>query len=89
MTENKFAELPEMCYGVLTSTNELIIIKRGESGYYKAYDDLSADEVDDYNETIGVTKGQRKAMEMGSMFGWNIPAANPAMYDSEGNFIRK
>ena len=81
--------LPERCYGILRSTNEIIIIARGESGYYKA--DLSSDDpqlnkriVNDYNEKIGVSKAQAAAMLAGSMFGWGVPAADPAAYDETG-----
>ena len=29
-----FAKLPELCYGILDTTNEIILLKRGETGYY-------------------------------------------------------
>lgn len=83
--------LPEKCYGVLASTNELIVIKRGQSGYYPQRPENApwgVENVDILNERMGVTKGQRVAMEMGSMFGWDIPASNPDNYDESGNWIK-
>ena len=36
------------------------------------------------NRQLGVTKQQQAAMLWGSMFGWDIPAADPARYDEQG-----
>lgn len=85
----KLAEgLPEMCFSVLQSTGELICIKRGESGYYPS--DWNTDDrerniqiAEDANERMGVTAEQRQAMETGSMFGWNVPGADPKNYIQE------
>lgn len=81
-----FAKLPEMCYSVLNTTNEIIVVKRGETGYYRtdyepAKDRKAAEEwCDLLNERLEVTKVQRKAMEIGSMWGWDVPGANPDCY---------
>lgn len=83
--------LPEKCYGVLPSTNELIMIKRGEKGYYPQNPEntpWSAENVDTLNERMGISKGQRIAMQNGSMFGWDTPSANPDNYDGNGNWIK-
>lgn len=80
------AKLPDLCYGVLNTTHEIIVIKKGEKGYYKtdftpAKTREVADEwVDLLNEQLDVTKSQRKAMEIGSMWGWDVPGANPDCY---------
>ena len=83
----KFADgLPEMCFSTLPDTGELICIKRGESGYYRS-DWNTADRVqnrelaDFHNQELGVTEAQRKAMEAGSIFGWNCPGADPKTYE--------
>ena len=84
--ETNLAKLPEFCYSVLYTTNELIILKRGEEGYYAtdyapAKNAAAAEEwCNTANERIGVTKAQRKAMEMGSMWGFDIPGADPDHY---------
>jgi hypothetical protein len=39
-------------------------------------------DVDAYNACNGVTVAQVQAMQVGSMFGWNVPGADP---DSWGN----
>ena len=83
-------KLPDMCYSVLESTNELILIKRGEMGFFPQRPEnapWSADNMDILNERLGVTKGQAEAMKNGSMFGWDTPVANPDNYDEEGNWI--
>jgi len=84
----KVAEgLPEMCFSVLPDTGQLICIKRGESGYYPS-DWSTRDKerniqiADDGNESLGVTPAQRQAMEMGSMFGWDLPGADPKNYEA-------
>ena len=83
----KFAPgLPAHCYSVLNTTGELIILKRGESGYYRCEastndKDENIDLADEYNEHLNVTPAQRQAMEIGSMFGWDVPGADPANYE--------
>ena len=87
-----FEGLPEMCWVILESTNELVIVKRGEMGYYPQRGDVMPypPENKDYlNERLDVTKAQEQAMKAGSMFGWDVPASNPANYDEDGNFIKK
>lgn len=85
-------KLPEICYSFLRSTKELIVIKRGESGYYRtgcfcdSYEEAQ-NIVDSRNEMLGVTKQQAAAMGVGSMFGWDVPAANPECYDENGKMI--
>lgn len=80
--------LPELCFSVLRNTGELICIKRGESGCYPSDwdtgDPAANRELADYNnQRLGVTEAQRKAMEAGSMFGWDCPGADPRSYEQE------
>ena len=75
-----------MCFSVLHNTGDLICIKRGESGYYPSdwntSDRARNEEIArDGNESLGVTEAQRKAMEFGSMFGWDCPGADPKKYE--------
>lgn len=77
--------LPELCYSVHEGTGELIVIQRGEVGYYRT--DYSTEEkeqnvelADRLNEKLGVDMWQRQAMEVGSICGWDVPGADPAKY---------
>ena len=79
------SELPDMCYGVLPSDASIIIIKKGEKGYYptnkgyeREYADIKdwnerndkADEIcNKLNDQLGVTPEQRMSMELRSMNG--------------------
>lgn len=85
--------LPEQCYGVLPSTGEISIIKKGETGYYSTDINMGSKEenaalVEEYNQKAGVSKAQAAAMLAGSMFGWATPAADPKNYDENGTPIR-
>lgn len=80
--------LPELCFTVIKSTGELACIKRGEMGYYRSdwntsdraqNEELAAEQ----NERLGVTEAQRRAMEIGSMCGWNVPGADPKRYEAD------
>ena len=74
-----------MCFSVHECTGELICIKRGETGYYTSDwstkdKEKNVELADMHNERLGVDMWQRKAMEIGSMCGWDVPGADPANY---------
>ena len=84
--------LPNKCYAVLNTTDEIIIIYAGENCYRTIYAQPNLNGkpvqefVDEVNEANGVTIPQRMAMEAGSMFGWEVPLANPENYLPNGDF---
>lgn len=90
--EPKEKPLPDMCYSVLPSSCELIVINQGEQGY-RPYTHQFADRetnremCSQMNKNLGVSKAQEAAMLAGSMFGWTCPAANPKSYDGNGTPI--
>ena len=85
--------MPERCYSTLLDTGKVVILKRGETGYYRTDIPFTSREeakalVDEYNRRLGVTKAQAAAMSAGSMFGFHVPAADPANYDEDGQPIK-
>lgn len=88
------ARLPLICYGTHPSDQTLVMLKAGEVGYwptegysmgfFKSWDEVA----DMLNEQRGISKAQRAAMEAGSMFGFDVPGANPANYDANGRFVK-
>lgn len=84
MTSKK---LPDYCIAKLPSTGEPILINNGEKGYTPIKDHIKGGQtIDSMNAELGVTAGQREAMFAGSMFGWNVPGADPNNYDDAGNY---
>ena len=83
--------LPPYCFGILPSTGEVIKIIRYEKGYIplKAVPvgDAKTSGVALLNDAIGVSKAQAAAMQAGSLFGWDCPAASPKSYDDSGKAI--
>ena len=88
--------MKDCCYTYIRTSNIIGVIKQGESGYYKT--DLlecnnikSHDEarifVDELNNNLGLTKGEVKAMEHGSVFGWDTAFANPDNWNDDGTPI--
>ena len=83
--------LPRSCMSVLESSGELIKITLGEAGYEKtSFPGASnmREVADNINLVSGITKAQEAAMVCGSMFGWEVPGANPKNYDEKGHAIR-
>lgn len=87
------SDLPEVCYSILPSTGDVIIIKHGESGYYRC--EYSTEDkafnrefANDRNANLGVSKAQVEAMLAGSIYGWDVPAADPKSYDVNGTLLR-
>ena len=86
------SNLPDRCYSILESTGDIIIIAKGEKGYYHIEVTENTPEenrrfVDSQNAKMGITRGQEEAMKAGSMFGWSTPAADPKNYDDNGTPI--
>lgn len=87
------SDLPEVCFSILPSTGDVIIIKHGESGYYRC--EYSTEDkafnrefANDRNANLGVSKAQVEVMLAGSMYGWDVPAADPKSYDVNGTLLR-
>jgi hypothetical protein len=70
-------KLPAICAAHHPTDNSPVMIRRGETGYYPAQPWLN---IDAFNSARGITGAQVEAMLIGSMFGWNVPGANPDMH---------
>ena len=78
--------LPEMCLSVLPSDGTLICVIRGEQGYHSSEWNTGDPErnrriADYHNQKRGITTAQEQAMVNGSIFGWDIPSADPKSYE--------
>ena len=92
--QSNLAKLPDACFATLNTTEELIQIRAGEKGYYRLgqafpkrlcqeQGGITMDQLADrWNIEKGITKAQREAMEVGSMWGWEVPGANPDFYEN-------
>lgn len=93
-TDDDTSGLPWSCYGTHPTDGTLIIMKRGSIGYWEAEGyamgacDTWSAVANLLNDSRGVTRAQRAAMESGSMFGFDTAAADPSRYDDQGEFIR-
>lgn len=80
--------LPDKCFSYLDSTGEMIVITKGEKGYTPTgtYSQNSSPKTgaSAINKANGVSRAQEAAMVAGSMFGWDVPAADPKNYDNDG-----
>lgn len=83
-----FNNLPDMCFSHNEVSNKVVILKKGVIGYFE-YDNPGQQTCDELNDSIGVSKAQAAAMKIGSMFGWDVPGANPENYDDNGKLIKK
>lgn len=74
--------LPLYAFVESERTGETMMIIRGEMGLHwdKNVVNFTADELNSFHR---VTPEQVKAMEIGSLFGWNVPGADPD-YHKEG-----
>lgn len=86
---NNMSKLPRESYHVMEVSNEIIRVVRGMQGYYPTFIPVENREqaqalVDEKNKELGVTKAQAEAMFVGSLFGWNIPGADPDNYNENG-----
>lgn len=75
------AKLPELCYSVHNVSGDVVMLRRGETGYYP-FDaqGYRAELVAFYNARLGVTPAEREAMEIGSMMGFGVPGADPDLH---------
>lgn len=67
-----YRRLPKVA-AILTPLGEVALVKRGHEGYWPA----PGYSVDHFNNQMGVTDAQRSAMFHASMFGYDVPLADP------------
>ena len=77
-------KLPRECWTTSPTEPTLVIkIERGVMGYYPGINYPTTEQAErsaaSLNTTYGVTPQQLYAMEMGSCFGWEVPAAEPGL----------
>lgn len=88
--------LPEVCFAVNPSEEDLpeaeqniLLVKRGEQGFWKSGDKGGWSAAMALNERLGVTRGQAEAMLIGSMCGYDCPGADPTNYHDDGSLRHK
>ena len=72
--EAVMADLPEFCATRMPFDGSVILLKRGERGYWPAHGIVSPEI---FNRERGITPAQVEAMIAGSMFGFDCPGADP------------
>lgn len=87
--EENLRKLPEVAFvdNTLDASKgapPVIGVRRGESGYWPVYTQLTAAELNEGK----CTPAQAAAMHAGSMFGWDVPAADPDLYDEQGRIVK-
>ena len=88
------SDLPDCCYSVNKVTGEVIILKKGEKGFYKTDiptkgHDESRELADFQNGKLGVTKAQEAAMYWGSLNGFDTLGADPKRFDENGVMLKR
>ncbi len=88
-------QLPEKCFALIACNepgDRIVILKRGERGYFKTTLDSdrinlqhARDIVATYNKKLGVARSEKEAMIAGSLFGFEVPGANPQRYAALDN----
>ena len=81
--------LPRYSYAYLPTTQEEIRVDIAESGYTPIRKQGNARAANEMNRELGITPAQTEAMKVGSMFGWDVPGADPKNYDETGKAIKK
>lgn len=81
--------LPRYCYAYLPTTGEEIRIDFAESGYTPYRKQGNGRAANEMNRELCISPAQAEAMKIGSMFGWEVPGADPKNYDENGKAIRK
>ena len=79
--------LPRYCYSRNSVTGEDVILTFPEKGYRPLRQEDSGKPASVLNQELGVTYQQVAAMQIGSMFSWNVPGADPKSYDESGRPI--
>lgn len=88
-------QLPDWCYSVQYTTDEVIRIHNGETGYYPVFNPMikTLEEAIEFaniqNGMLGILPEERLAMEIGSMFGWDAMGADPQVYLDRAEFVEK
>ena len=92
--EHILPEAPHWCFGICVADEDgnriVVMIKRGEIGYWRTTFDPDADldeQVRVKNNALGVSRQHAAAMQAGSIFGWDCPAAKAESYDEDGEPI--
>lgn len=67
-------KLPPVCLTRSRTTRAVIAIRRGELGCYLVDPAIAPEE---FNKRHGITPEQVLAMENGSLYGWEVPEADP------------
>ena len=85
-------ELPETCFSTLPGMGDLIILKRGETGYYpcdwETGDRRRNKEIADlHNDASGINAAQVGAMQIGSMCGFQAPGADPQVFFDKAKLV--
>ncbi len=74
VTDDRWDRLPRVCAAFEFTYQKPILLHRGHAGYTELSKDF---DVDKFNSQRRISSWQVEAMLAGSMFGWEVPGADP------------
>jgi len=80
--------LPKFCFVVHPFEGRIVMLKRGQVGYYTPHFNFLLDgsmTADDLNNGLNLSKAQVQAMRCGSIFGFHTPGSHPDQYEERFN----
>lgn len=81
-------KLPEFSFVTSVLNNETMMIIRGTRGFQPIGESLKGFTAEELNQKHGITPEQALSMEVGSLYGWDAPGADP-MYHISNQSIGK
>jgi hypothetical protein len=84
---------PDIAAVIHPTDGAIVLVRRGQIGFWPAPMLVDTTAAELFNRRQGITPAMRQSMQIGSVFGWNVPGADPvtaeAKYPTARSLVRQ